>query len=86
MREMARQHATDAQNSMSPRAERHARRSTRTAHTTTRDDAREQHATTREPDMWHERANERRRRTSSTRTTRETACHRMRNNTRDRRE
>jgi hypothetical protein len=46
---------------------RHARRSTRTAHTITRDyvrltrdDAREQHATTREPYAWRERANERR--------------------------
>jgi hypothetical protein len=52
---------------MLPRAERHAQRSTRTARTTmrdhvrlTRDDAREQHTTTSEPDVWRERANERR--------------------------
>ena len=43
---------------------RHVRRGTQTTHTTTRDhvrltrdDAREQHATTREPYEWHKRAN-----------------------------
>jgi hypothetical protein len=49
----------------------------------TRDDAREQHAETREPDTQHEHANELRRRANNAWMIHETACHRVQNETRD---
>jgi hypothetical protein len=67
---------------------RHVRRSTRKSRTTTydhkqmtRDDACEQHATTRVPDTWRERANEQLRRANSAQLTYEI----MRSTTREQR-